>query len=180
MSHSLVPLQALTTSVIVVDPSMRRILCVRHPRLNKWLFPGGHIEEGELPHDAALRELREEVGISATLIDWCDLPIWSEAGNSRLPAPFAMIEEGVPRGTGTAERYVDFVYVGLAKHLSLALETKIVDAGWFDSEGLALLDATFPIREMANVVLQRLPSLLHNIRHGIDAIAEPNAPKARW
>lgn len=28
----------------------------------KWCVPGGHVDEGESPYDAALREAREEVG----------------------------------------------------------------------------------------------------------------------
>ena len=35
---------------------------VRHQDRTTWEFPGGHIEEGEIPDDAAARELKEESG----------------------------------------------------------------------------------------------------------------------
>ncbi|RJQ19035.1 NUDIX domain-containing protein [Candidatus Woesearchaeota archaeon] len=34
-----------------------------------WDFPKGHLEEGESARDAALRELKEEAGVAAELID---------------------------------------------------------------------------------------------------------------
>jgi|SRR5215213_4949747 len=36
---------------------------------NHWIFPKGHIEDGESAKDAAIRELREEAGIEATVLD---------------------------------------------------------------------------------------------------------------
>lgn len=46
----------------------------------KWTFPGGGMDEGELPHQGALRELREEAGIDAPALQ----PLGSEiiAGRS--------------------------------------------------------------------------------------------------
>jgi 8-oxo-dGTP pyrophosphatase MutT (NUDIX family) len=39
-----------------------------HPSLGLRLPPGGHVDRGELPHEAALREAREETGLDPTLL----------------------------------------------------------------------------------------------------------------
>ncbi|WP_052283028.1 8-oxo-dGTP diphosphatase MutT [Kluyvera genomosp. 1] len=39
---------------------------------NKWEFPGGKIEEGESAEQAVVRELQEEVGITATSLQQFD------------------------------------------------------------------------------------------------------------
>ncbi len=51
----------VTGSGIVVGP--RGIVLLKHRRLGIWLQPGGHVDEGETPWDAALRETQEETGI---------------------------------------------------------------------------------------------------------------------
>lgn len=39
-----------------------------HDRLGMWLPPGGHVDRGELPHEAAVRECREETGLDVDLL----------------------------------------------------------------------------------------------------------------
>ena len=51
----------VTGSAIVIGP--RGVVLHLHKRLGIWLQPGGHIEQGELPWDGALREAREEIGL---------------------------------------------------------------------------------------------------------------------
>jgi 8-oxo-dGTP pyrophosphatase MutT (NUDIX family) len=51
----------LTASAIVIGP--KGVLLHRHKRLGLWLQPGGHIEPGETPWEAARREAMEETGL---------------------------------------------------------------------------------------------------------------------
>jgi 8-oxo-dGTP pyrophosphatase MutT (NUDIX family) len=55
----------VTGSAIVLDAD-GRVLLHRHKRLGRWLQPGGHLDPGELPWEAAVRETREETGVPAT------------------------------------------------------------------------------------------------------------------
>jgi 8-oxo-dGTP pyrophosphatase MutT (NUDIX family) len=51
----------VTASGIVVGP--RGTVLHRHKRLGIWMQPGGHIDPGESPAEAALREAIEELGL---------------------------------------------------------------------------------------------------------------------
>ncbi len=51
----------VTASAVVVGP--RGTVLHEHKRLGVWLQPGGHIDPGEMPWDAALREVAEETGL---------------------------------------------------------------------------------------------------------------------
>jgi len=51
-------------------PSTTAALIARHDRRGRliWSLPKGHIEQGESPEDAAIREVREETGITARIL----------------------------------------------------------------------------------------------------------------
>jgi 8-oxo-dGTP pyrophosphatase MutT (NUDIX family) len=53
----------ITASAYVYDPASGQLLLHHHRRLDRWLQMGGHVEEGESPRQAALREAREESGL---------------------------------------------------------------------------------------------------------------------
>lgn len=72
-----------TVAVFVVHAG--RLLLVHHRGLDKWLPLGGHIEIGEDPETAALREAREESGLEVELLG--ERPPTSGDGTRALIAP---------------------------------------------------------------------------------------------
>lgn len=50
---------------VVVDRG--EVLIIRHAR-GEWIMPKGHLEPGETPEEAALREVREETGLTAEIL----------------------------------------------------------------------------------------------------------------
>jgi 8-oxo-dGTP pyrophosphatase MutT (NUDIX family) len=55
----------ITASGLVVDSG--KVLLIRHPYLGLWIQPGGHIDDGETPESAAIRETQEETGVLCEL-----------------------------------------------------------------------------------------------------------------
>ena len=56
-----------TVSVFIVFRN--KVLLRKHEKYNRWLAVGGHIELDEDPNQAALREVKEEVGLDVVLYD---------------------------------------------------------------------------------------------------------------
>lgn len=57
----------ITASGLVVRDG--RVLLIFHPYIKEWMQPGGHIDDGESPINAAIREVFEETGVSCEIFD---------------------------------------------------------------------------------------------------------------
>lgn len=57
------------TAIVAVDSKKRLLLVKRSvpPKTGMWCLPGGFLELGESPEQGALRELKEETGLSGTI-----------------------------------------------------------------------------------------------------------------
>jgi 8-oxo-dGTP pyrophosphatase MutT (NUDIX family) len=107
----------LTAGALIVDPSPGSatpvpgpaILLVHHNKLAKWLQPGGHLDPGERPVDAARREAAEEVGLTdLTLHPW-----HAEHGGMPIDIDVHPIPDNPKKGE-PAHFHHDFRYVFLA------------------------------------------------------------------
>jgi 8-oxo-dGTP pyrophosphatase MutT (NUDIX family) len=54
----------ITGSAWVASRDGRRVVLVHHAKLDRWLQPGGHADGDRRTHEVALREAREETGLT--------------------------------------------------------------------------------------------------------------------
>lgn len=59
----------VATGVVIADGDGRILLVRRNhePRIGRWAFPSGFVDAGEVPEDAAVREVEEETGLKVQL-----------------------------------------------------------------------------------------------------------------
>ncbi|MEF8773729.1 MAG: NUDIX domain-containing protein [Halobacteriales archaeon] len=104
-----------------------------HKRLDLWLPPGGHLDRDELPHEAAVREAREETGLALELVAGRE-EIRSETVR-QLPRPrhVQLADINVHDGE-VGHQHVDFVYYARAAERGVDPEDGEVTADrweWF-------------------------------------------------
>jgi 8-oxo-dGTP pyrophosphatase MutT (NUDIX family) len=63
----------ITASGLVIQDD--KVLLIFHPFIKQWFQPGGHIDDGESPINAAIREVYEETGVLCESIEDQSNPI---------------------------------------------------------------------------------------------------------
>jgi 8-oxo-dGTP pyrophosphatase MutT (NUDIX family) len=82
-----------------------------HERLGIRLPPGGHVHRDELPHEAGIREVREETGLDPTLVTEDLGPAVETDAGRPLPQPRYQMLYDIDRvGDEVAHQHVDHVY----------------------------------------------------------------------
>lgn len=67
----------LTASAFLLNDAGTHLLFLQHKKLNRWLQPGGHIDDTDSSIlDAALREMEEETGLKRTDVELISLDIF--------------------------------------------------------------------------------------------------------
>lgn len=98
---------------VILDEDGRMLLSHRvTPELTQWELPGGKIEPGETPEEAAIRELKEELGVTVEILGDLGTHAMTDHGHELDYSWFlAIITAGKPRPLEAkfdAVRYFNF------------------------------------------------------------------------
>jgi 8-oxo-dGTP pyrophosphatase MutT (NUDIX family) len=112
----------LTASALVVNPDCTQVLLTLHPKVNRWLQLGGHMEPGDPSvQAAAIREVIEESSVQ---------PIWCSA------KPLRLDRHAVPCAGGPSE-HLDMQFLVHADPLQpIAITSESLDLRWFAHDAL--------------------------------------------
>lgn len=96
----------LNIAAVRITDSEGRLLAVRKAGTQRWMQPGGKLEPGEAPLQAALRELREELGVEWAPERLSSLGVWegpaaNEADTTLTAHLFAASWDAEHDGDGT-------------------------------------------------------------------------------
>ncbi|HEY2194969.1 MAG TPA: NUDIX domain-containing protein [Actinomycetospora sp.] len=119
----------LAAGAVVRDPAGRLLLVRRahDPEAGRWTLPGGRVEPGETPADAAAREVAEETGLEVVVgAEWLV-----------LARPTGVLAAD---GTETVFEIHDFVADPVGGRLRAGDDA--ADAGWFTPAELSRLPLT--------------------------------------
>lgn len=151
-----------TASVYLIDN--QKVLLIYHPKLQKWLPPGGHLEADETPSEAAQREVREETGLE---IEFClqeniSINCWNAKSIER---PYLCLLENIPSYQDTPpHQHIDFIFV--AKPISEP-QTTPFPYQWFSLDDLMHLQPDVEIFQETLNVIQHLFHAFSSNHHSL-------------
>lgn len=145
----------VTSEVFIVYRN--KVLLRKHDKYGIWLSVGGHVELDEDPNQAAIREVREEVGLNVQLYHE-GLTLAKDESYRELIPPQFMNRHRI----NDSHEHVTLVYFARANtdKLVLSKTEKSEDCRWFAKEDLVRIDGELRdnIRTYARSALEKLAS----------------------
>jgi 8-oxo-dGTP pyrophosphatase MutT (NUDIX family) len=119
-----------TVSVFVVHKDT--VLVRKHEKYHLWLGVGGHIELAEDPNQAAVREVKEEVGVEVVLVGNPLHPTTGDGRYTQLIPPKYLNRHFV----NDTHEHVDLIYFATSKSNIVVPENATDEWRWFTQEEL--------------------------------------------
>ena len=119
-----------------------------------WLPPGGHIDRDELPHVAAVREVKEETGLDVELIH-AESTIHSENAQE-IPGPRHLLLENI----NPFHQHIDMIYFAKASSFDVTPDPgESIELMWFTAEELEGDEIENDIRQLGKEAIQAISKI---------------------
>jgi 8-oxo-dGTP pyrophosphatase MutT (NUDIX family) len=118
-----------TTEVFVVFEN--KVLLRKHDKYKMWLGVGGHIELDEDPNQAAIREVKEEVGLDVEIVGETP-PVHEEEGYIELIAPRALNRHRI----NETHEHISFIYYAKSRSDEVVPEKEDDEWKWLSREDI--------------------------------------------
>ena len=134
-----------------------KVLLRIHDKYRQWFPPGGHIESHEDPNQAAIREVKEEVGMNIQLYDsLLTKPVINDAGSRELIPPYFIDMHPI----NDTHKHISLVYFAQAptcKINQMVEREKSEGIKWFSETEIKSADYILPrIKKYALRALKEL------------------------
>jgi 8-oxo-dGTP diphosphatase len=132
-----------------------KVLLVHHNKFNKWVPPGGHIEENETPDQAVIREVKKELSLDVVVSPAHESAFAGDANATPIPMPFHIDLE---REGFDVPRIGYFFYIKLQGSSDISVqEEELHGAGWFSKDDLPGLTTFDQVRALAAYAIDHYP-----------------------
>ncbi len=127
-----------------------------HKRHGIYIPPGGHIDRSELPHEAGLREVREETGLEATLLPDSSPTLDSDVNQLPQPRYHLLYDINVHDGT-VGHQHIDLIYYATVPHRDINPAPGEADATsweWYTPSELRRQDVNQDVSKLGAEAIQ--------------------------